>query len=134
MVWNSSFSCDPHPPAPEENAEKWWALSEAFEDDDAATIRDLYAEKQGVLDDSDDEVISPDTPGESGEAGHQADADLARTVEALPPVVYSAKGFALDESRFLCWVRTRPKAARCVYVESRRQRPPGLGGCQAARR
>jgi superfamily II DNA/RNA helicase len=40
----------------QENAEVVGTDEAFFEDDEASTIRDLYTEKQGVLDDSDDEV------------------------------------------------------------------------------
>ena len=81
-----------------------------FEDDDAATIRDLYTEKQGVLDDSDDEV---DLAPYAWQIWKQA----TKTTPTWPaPWSLAArgvlaKGFALDESRFLL-VRTQPKAAR----------------------
>lgn len=55
---------------------------------------------KGVLDDGDDEVDLASYAWQIWKQATQDNADLARTVEALPPVVYSAKGFALDESRF----------------------------------
>jgi hypothetical protein len=48
----------------------------------------------------------------------QDNPDLARAVESLPPVVYSAKTFALDEARFpLLGVEANGGGA-LVYVKS----------------
>ena len=84
----------------------------------AATIRDLYTEKQGVLDDGDDEVDLASYAWQIWKQATQDNADLARTVEALPPVVYSAKGFALDESRFPLLGADAAKGGALVYVKS----------------
>ena len=101
-----------------ENAEVVGTDEAYFEDDDAATIRDLYTEKQGVLDDSDDEVDLASYAWQIWKQATQDNADLARTVEALPPVVYSAKGFALDESRFPLLGADAAKGGALVYVKS----------------
>mgnify|MGYP003614457024 FL=1 len=101
-----------------ENAEVVGTDEAFFEDDDAATIRDLYTEKQGVLDDSDDEVDLASYAWQIWKQATQDNADLARTVEALPPVVYSAKGFALDESRFPLLGADAAKGGALVYVKS----------------
>jgi hypothetical protein len=102
-----------------------------FEDDDAATIRDLYTEKQGVLDDNDDEV---DLASYAWQIWKQATAGQprpGRAVESLPPVVYSAKTFQLDESRFPLAGRRCSQWRRAgVRQVPRGQRPPGLGGRQ----
>lgn len=101
-----------------ENAEVVGTDEAFFEDDDAATIRDLYTEKQGVLDDGDDEVDLASYAWQIWKQATQDNADLARTVEALPPVVYSAKGFALDESRFPLLGADAAKGGALVYVKS----------------
>ena len=101
-----------------ENAEVVGTDEAFFEDDDAATIRDLYTEKQGVLDDGDDEVDLASYAWQIWKQATQDNADLARTVEALPPVVYSAKGFALDESRFPLLGADAAKCGALVYVKS----------------
>ena len=83
-----------------ENAEVVGTDEAFFEDDEASTIRDLYTEKQGVLDDSDDEVDLASYAWQIWKQATQDNPDLARAVELLPPVVYSAKAFALDKGRF----------------------------------
>ncbi len=101
-----------------ENAEVVGTDEAFFEDDDATTIRDLYTEKQGVLDDSDDEVDLASYAWQIWKQATQDNPDLARTVEALPPVVYSAKGFQLDESRFPLLGAEAAKGGALVYVKS----------------
>lgn len=83
----------------QENAEVV-GTDEAFFEDEAArsagdpeaqALRNLYTEQSGVLDDADDEV---DLASYAWQIWRQATADdpaLARAVESLPPVVYSAK-------------------------------------------
>ncbi|WP_341908558.1 helicase-related protein [Polaromonas sp. YR568] len=75
----------------QENAEVVGTDEAFFEDEDAASIRDLYTEKQGVLDDSDDEVDLASYAWQVWKQATQDNSDLARAVESLPPVVYSAK-------------------------------------------
>lgn len=102
----------------QENAEVVGTDEAFFEDEDATAIRDLYTEKQGVLDDSDDEV---DLASYAWQVWKQATHDapeLARAVEALPPVVYSAKAFALDEARFPLLGVEANKGGALVYVKS----------------
>lgn len=102
----------------QENAEVVGTDEAFFEDDDAATIRDLYTEKQGVLDDSDDEVDLASYAWQIWKQATQDNLDLARAVESLPPVVYSAKTFALDESRFPLLGSDAAKSGALVYVKS----------------
>lgn len=101
-----------------ENAEVVGTDEAFFEDDDAATIRDLYTEKQGVLDDNDDEVDLASYAWQIWKQATQDNPDLARAVESLPPVVYSAKRFALDESRFPLLGADAVKGGALVYVKS----------------
>ncbi|MGP1684198.1 MAG: helicase-related protein, partial [Giesbergeria sp.] len=101
-----------------ENAEVVGTDEAFFEDDEASTIRDLYTEKQGVLDDSDDEVDLASYAWQIWKQATQGNPDLARAVESLPPVVYSAKAFALDESRFPLLGADAGKGGALVYVKS----------------
>ncbi|AVO41178.1 helicase-related protein [Simplicispira suum] len=102
----------------QENAEVVGTDEAFFEDDEASTIRDLYTEKQGVLDDSDDEVDLASYAWQIWKQATQGNPDLARAVESLPPVVYSAKAFALDESRFPPLGADAGKGGALVYVKS----------------
>jgi superfamily II DNA or RNA helicase len=102
----------------QENAEVVGTDEAFFEDDEAATIRDLYTEKQGVLDDSDEEVDLASYAWQIWKQATQDNPDLARAVEALPPVVYSAKAFQLDESRLPLLGADANKGGALVYVKS----------------
>lgn len=102
----------------QENAEVVGTDEAFFEDDDATTIRDLYTEKQGVLDDNDDEVDLASYAWQIWKQATQDQPELARAVESLPPVVYSAKAFALDESRFPLLGADAAKGGALVYVKS----------------
>ncbi len=92
-----------------ENAEVVGTDEEFFEDDAAAqeqqTLRNLYTEQQGVLDDNDDEV---DLASYAWQIWKQATSDnpaLAKAVESLPPVVYSAKA-ATESTGALVYVKS----------------------------
>ena len=102
----------------QENAEVVGTDESFFEDEEANTIRDLYTEKQGVLDDSDDEVDLASYAWQIWKQATQDTPELARAVEALPPVVYSAKAFALDESRFPLLGVEATRGGALVYVKS----------------
>lgn len=82
-----------------ENAEVVGTDETFFEEDDAAAIRHLYTETAGALDDKDDEVDLASYAWQIWKDATQHDAELARAVEALPPVVYSARRFTLDPTR-----------------------------------
>ena len=86
-----------------ENAEVVGTDEEFFDDEqtqEANTLRNLYTEQSGVLDDNDDEVDLASYAWQIWKQATQSNPDLARAVEALPPVVYSAKAFTFDEARF----------------------------------
>jgi superfamily II DNA or RNA helicase len=102
----------------QENAEVVGTDEAFFEDDDATTIRDLYTEKQGVLDDSDDEVDLASYAWQIWKQATQDNPDLARAVESLPPVVYSAKAFQLDENRLPLLGADAARGGALVYVKS----------------
>lgn len=102
----------------QENAEVVGTDEAFFEDEEANTIRDLYTEKQGVLDDSDDEVDLASYAWQVWKQATQDNPDLARAVEALPPVVYSAKAFTLDAARFPLLGAEATQGGALVYVKS----------------
>jgi superfamily II DNA or RNA helicase len=102
----------------QENAEVVGTDEAFFEDEEANTIRNLYTEQQGVLDDNDDEVDLASYAWQIWKQATQDDPELARTVEALPPVVYSAKVFELDEVRFPMLGADATKGGALVYVKS----------------
>ena len=101
-----------------ENAEVVGTDEAFFEDVEANTIRDLYTEKQGVLDDTDDEVDLASYAWQVWKEATRDDPELARTVESLPPVVYSAKDFALDAVRFPLLGLDSTQGGVLVYVKS----------------
>lgn len=101
-----------------ENAEVVGTDEAFFEDEDASTIRNLYTEQQGVLDDADDEVDLASYAWQVWKQATEGHPELARTVEALPPVVYSAKGFTLDSSRFPLLGVDAAQGGALVYVKS----------------
>ena len=102
----------------QENAEVVGTDEAFFEDEEANTIRDLYTEKQGVLDDTDDEVDLASYAWQVWKQATQDDPELARTIESLPPVVYSAKAFAMDDARFPMLGAEATKGGALVYVKS----------------
>jgi len=102
----------------QENAEVVGTDEAFFEDEEANTIRNLYTEQQGVLDDTDDEVDLASYAWQVWKQATQDDPDLARVVESLPPVVYSAKAFALDAARFPLLGDDAANGGALVYVKS----------------
>lgn len=104
-----------------ENAEVVGTDEEFFDDEqqeEATTLRNLYTEQSGVLDDNDDEVDLASYAWQIWKQATQDDPDLARAVEALPPVVYTAKAFQLDEARFPLLGVDAAKGGALVYVKS----------------
>ena len=104
-----------------ENAEVVGTDEEFFDDEqqeEANTLRNLYTEQSGVLDDNDDEVDLASYAWQIWKQATQDDPDLARAVESLPPVVYSAKAFQLDEARFPLLGVDATKGGALVYVKS----------------
>ena len=101
-----------------ENAEVVGTDEEFFDDEEANTIRNLYTEQHGVLDDNDDEVDLASYAWQIWKQATQDDLELARAVESLPPVVYSAKAFQLDEARFPLLGADASKGGALVYVKS----------------
>ena len=101
-----------------ENAEVVGTDEAFFDDEEANTIRSLYTEQRGVLDDNDDEVDLASYAWQVWKQATQDKPDLARAVESLPPVVYSAKAFALDEARFPLLGADAGQGGALVYVKS----------------
>lgn len=101
-----------------ENAEVVGTDEEFFDDEEANTIRNLYTEQQGVLDDNDEEVDLASYAWQIWKEATEGKPDLARAVESLPPVVYSAKAFALDEARFPLLGLDAAQGGVLVYVKS----------------
>ncbi|MCA3239446.1 MAG: NgoFVII family restriction endonuclease [Curvibacter sp.] len=101
-----------------ENAEVVGTDEAFFEDEEANTIRNLYTEQQGVLDDIDDEVDLASYAWQVWKQATEGNPDLARTIESLPPVVYSAKGFRLDGARFPLLGADAALGGALVYVKS----------------
>ena len=101
-----------------ENAEVVGTDEAFFEDDQAATIRNLYTEQAGVLDDADDEVDLASYAWQIWKHATENNIELAHAVEALPPVVYSARQFSLDPARFPLLGPDAARGGALVYVKS----------------
>ncbi|MBK8115450.1 MAG: NgoFVII family restriction endonuclease [Candidatus Accumulibacter sp.] len=101
-----------------ENAEVVGTDEAFFEDDDANTIRDLYTEKSGVLDDSDDDVDLASYAWQIWKQATQDKPELAHAVESMPPVVYSARAFAFDETALSSLGGDAASGGTLVYVKS----------------
>jgi superfamily II DNA or RNA helicase len=103
-----------------ENAEVIGTDEAFFEDEEKSTIRDLYAEQSGILDDSDDEVDLASYAWQIWREATANNPELALAVEALPPVVYSAKHFEASEERLgnIAAVSGAHTDGALVYVKS----------------
>ena len=101
-----------------ENAEVVGTDEAFFEDEQATIIRDLYTERSGVLDDSDDEVDLASYAWQVWKQATQDNAQLAHAVESLPPVVYSARTFEFDGARLALVGKAAAQGGALVYVKS----------------
>ncbi|MBI4985444.1 MAG: NgoFVII family restriction endonuclease, partial [Rhodocyclales bacterium] len=101
-----------------ENAEVVGTDEAFFEDQDAEALRNLYTEKTGALDDLDDEVDLASYAWQIWKTATEDNPALAREVEALPQVVYSAKRFVPDVARFPLLAETAGQDGALVYVKS----------------
>jgi len=101
-----------------ENAEVVGADESFFEDEETNAIRNLYTEKSGVLDDSDDEVDLASYAWQIWKQATQDNPELARIVESLPPVVYSARAYEHDAARFPLLGADAEGGGALVYVKS----------------
>ena len=104
----------------QENAEVVGTDEAFFEDEEANTIRNLYTEQQGILDDNDDEVDLASYAWQIWKQATQDDPELAHAVESLPPVVYSAKAMAAVRPELVEALGDSPAAqgGALVYVKS----------------
>jgi hypothetical protein len=78
----------------------------------------LYTEKSGALDDSDDEVDLASYAWQIWKQATDGNPELARAVETLPPVVYSARKFEFDDERLPLLGSAAAKGGALVYVKS----------------
>jgi superfamily II DNA or RNA helicase len=101
-----------------ENAEVVGTDEAFFEDEQATDIRDLYTGRAGVLDDTDDEVDLSSYAWQVWKQATDGKPELAHAVESLPPVVYSAKAFKLDETRLPSLGKDAEAGGTLVYVKS----------------
>lgn len=102
----------------QENAEVVGTDEAFFEGDAAATLRDLYTEKSGALDDMDDEVDLASYALQVWKEATQEDAQLARAVEALPQVVYSTKSAVSVRPEIAEGLGMQNQPGALVYVKS----------------
>ena len=97
-----------------ENAEVVGTDEHFFEDDhDEQTIRDLFTEKSGILDDDpDSEVDLSSYAYQIWKNAIDRDPSLEKTIPALPEVVYSTRAHSPTENRPRgCWsMSARPRA------------------------
>lgn len=94
---------------------------EAFFEDDfsAETLRDLYNEKAGVLDDpEDDEVDLSSYAWQIWNDATKNDQPLKAAVEALPPVAYSAKDRQAEDG-VLVYLRTPDDNDALAWLNSK---------------
>jgi superfamily II DNA or RNA helicase len=101
-----------------ENAEVVGADESFFEDEEANAIRNLYTEQSGMLDDGDDEVDLASYAWQIWKQATQDNPELARIVEALPPVVYSARTYEHDAVRLPLSGAEGMQGGALVYVKS----------------
>ena len=74
-----------------ENAEVVGTDEAFFEDEDAERLRKLSIQTAGALDDQDDEVDLASYAWQIWKTATENNPALAREIEALPPVIYTAK-------------------------------------------
>ena len=74
-----------------ENAEVVGTDEAFFEDEDAERLRKLSLQTAGALDDQDNEVDLASYAWQIWKTATQDNPELARKIEALPPVIYTAK-------------------------------------------
>ncbi|MEQ1813313.1 MAG: helicase-related protein [Candidatus Nitrotoga sp.] len=105
-----------------ENAEVVGTDEAFFEDEEASAIRNLYTEQSGVLDDADDEVDLASYAWQVWKEATHNNPELARAVESLPPVVYSAKPVASTPINPLS--RERERVGERAYLKRSASSPP----------
>ena len=101
-----------------ENAEVVGTDEAFFEDEDVAALRKLSSGQTGALDDKDDEV---DLASYAWQIWKNATGDnpaLAREVESLPPIIYSAKRFMPKPEQLPLLGTAAERGGVLVYVKS----------------
>lgn len=112
-----------------ENEEVVGSDESFFEDQtpsDDEGLRNLYDEKSGILDEPEDDEV--DLTSEAFEVWAQAtkdDADLRKTVEALPDVVYATKPHKVNPEQLaqrppgvLSYIRTRHDHDALIWIDA----------------
>ena len=97
-----------------ENAEVVGTDEAFFEDEDAETLRKISNQSTGALDDKDDEVDLASYAWQIWKSATENNPALAREVEALPPVIYSAKRYRTAISD----LSANAQPGALVYVKS----------------
>ncbi len=104
-----------------ENAEVVGTDEAFFEDEDADRLRKLSLQTAGALDDQDDEVDLASYAWQIWKTATENNPALAREIEALPPVIYTAKRLNSPRPRAGEWLGERALAegdSALVYVKS----------------
>lgn len=101
-----------------ENAEVVGTDEAFFEDEDVAALRKLSSGQTGALDDKDDEVDLASYAWQIWKNATGENPALAREVEGLPPVIYSAKRFVMNPEKFPLLGRMAEHGGVLVYVKS----------------
>ena len=97
-----------------ENAEVVGTDEAFFEDEDAEALRKISNQSTGALDDKDDEVDLASYAWQIWKTATENDPALARSVEALPQVIYSAKAINANTLN----LTANAEAGVLVYVKS----------------
>ncbi len=104
-----------------ENAEVVGTDEAFFEDEDRQTVLDLYNEKNGVLDGEDDKEVDLSSYAyQIWKNAIEADPSLKNTIENLPSVVYSTKGYKPTAERpegALIYVRTASEHDTLAWID-----------------
>ena len=106
----------------EENAEVVGTDESFFEDDEARAVRDLYNEKSGIYDDSEDDN-EVDLTSEAYQIWKNAtdkNPSLKKTIESLPNVSYSTRSHSPEATKpegVMIYVRTAEGNDALAYVD-----------------
>lgn len=101
-----------------QNAEVVGTDEAFFEDEDIVALRKLSSGQTGALDEKDDEVDLASYAWQIWKNATGENLALAREVESLPPVIYSAKRFVLKPELFPLLGKTADHGGVLVYVKS----------------
>lgn len=101
-----------------QNAEVVGTDEAFFEDEDVVALRQLSSGQTGTLDDKDDEVDLASYAWQIWKNATGENPALAREVESLPQVIYSAKPFVLHPEKFPLLGKGADHGGVLVYVKS----------------